>query len=172
MSAKSAVNRLDWTRLLALRLQKDTAASLTAFRKRYDDTKRTLATLQEQRTTVDFSQYRSVLSNQAIVDQAEKLMKEFKPVTMDSTKQKKLLEQVEQRAVEKAKEAEMRMNEELKVLRETLANIEQARPVEDLTVDDVIEARPDLEQVVEQRLQDGKWSVPGYYEKFGKNSAF
>ena len=172
MSAKSAVNRLDWTRLLSLRLQKDTAASLTAFRKRYDDTKRTLATLQEQRTTVDFSQYRSVLSNQAIVDQAEKLMKEFKPVTMDSTKQKKLLEQVEQRAVEKAKEAEMRMNEELKVLRETLANIEQARPVEDLTVDDVIEARPDLEQVVEQRLQDGKWSVPGYYEKFGKNSAF
>jgi hypothetical protein len=32
---------------------------------------------------VDFAHYRSVLKNKAIVDEAEKLLKDFKPVTYD-----------------------------------------------------------------------------------------
>jgi F-type H+-transporting ATPase subunit d len=52
-----------------------------------------------QPTTVDFAHYRSVLKNKAIVDQAEKLLKDFKPVSYDSSAHVKAIETFEAKAV-------------------------------------------------------------------------
>jgi hypothetical protein len=77
----------------------ETIASLQAFRKRHADAQRLNAQYASQPTTVDFSHYRSILKNKAIVDEAEKLLKEFKPVTYDVNAQIKAIEAFEAKAV-------------------------------------------------------------------------
>jgi len=151
-------------------LHTETIASLQAFRKRHADAQRINAQLSAQSTTVDLAHYRSVLKNKSIVDEAEKLLRDFKPVTYDVSAQIKAIETFETKAVSppaliltrgrmltrdmcfptlsafacafprrgpqvtKAKETEAQIDVELKDLQATLANIEEARPFEDLTV--------------------------------------
>ena len=129
----------------------ETVAALQAFRKRHADAQRIHAQLSSQPATVDLTHYRSVLKNKAIVDDAEKLLNEFKPVTYDVNAHIKAIETFEAKAVgfsvpctvspshnslqvSRAKETETKIDEELKQLQVTLANIEEARPFEDLTV--------------------------------------
>ena len=131
----------------------ETIAALQTFRKRHSEAKRLHAHNASLPTTVDFAHYRSVLKNKAIVDDAEKLFNEFKPVTYDVGAHIKAIEAFETKAVcstvlyapatntcvhqmqvAKAQETEQHIEEELKNLQATLANIEEARPFEDLTV--------------------------------------
>jgi hypothetical protein len=48
---------------------------------------------------VDLAHYRSVLKNKAVVDEAEKLLREFKPVTYDVNTHVKAIETFEAKAV-------------------------------------------------------------------------
>jgi hypothetical protein len=77
----------------------ETVGALQAFRKRHSDAQRIAGGLAQQATTVDLSHYRSVLKNQAIVDEAEKALKEFKPVTYDVNAHVKAIEAFEAKAV-------------------------------------------------------------------------
>jgi hypothetical protein len=135
----------------------ETVAALQAFRKRHADAQRIHGQLSSQPTAVDFTYYRSILKNQNIVNEAEKLLKDFKPVTYDVNAHVKTIEAFEEKAVclvllilerctlftfisnpilqvEKAQETAAQIDLELKELQSTLANIEDARPFEDLTV--------------------------------------
>jgi len=77
----------------------ETVAALQAFRKRHADAQRIHAQLSSQPATVDLAHYRSVLKNKAIVDDAEKLLNEFKPVTYDANAHIKAIETFEAKAV-------------------------------------------------------------------------
>lgn len=77
----------------------ETVAALQAFRKRHADAQRIHARLSSQPATVDLAHYRSVLKNKAIVDDAEKLLNEFKPVTYDVNTHIKAIETFEAKAV-------------------------------------------------------------------------
>ena len=77
----------------------ETIASLQAFRKRHADAQRMQAQLASQPTTVDLEHYRSVLRNKAVVDEAEKILRDFKPVTYDVNAQIKAIEAFEAKAV-------------------------------------------------------------------------
>ncbi|CCA71796.1 probable F1Fo-ATP synthase subunit 7, mitochondrial [Serendipita indica DSM 11827] len=147
--------------------EKKTVSSLQAFRKRHGDAQRIHGTLASQPTTVDFAHYRSVLKNQAIVDEAEKLLKDFKPKTYDVSSHIKAIDQFEEKAVSKAEATAAEIDVELKALQATLANIEEARPFEDLTLEDVRKAHPQIAETVKTMVSKGKWTVPGYKEKFG-----
>lgn len=57
------------------------------------------AALAAQPTSVDLAHYRSVLKNKAVVDEAEKILKEFKPVTYDVSAHIKAIEAFEVKAV-------------------------------------------------------------------------
>jgi len=83
---------------------------------------------------VDFSYYRSILKNQAIVDEVESARKRFRPVTYNVEKQIKIIEGFEAEAVRNAEATKGKVDNELKELEKTLKNIEEARPFEDLTV--------------------------------------
>lgn len=82
-----------------LSLSAETVAALQAFRKRHADAQRIHAQLESQPTTVDLSHYRSVLKNKAIVDEAEKILKEYQPVTYDVSSHVKAIETFEAKAV-------------------------------------------------------------------------
>ncbi|OZJ04232.1 hypothetical protein BZG36_04234 [Bifiguratus adelaidae] len=155
-----------------LRLNKEAVASLQAFRKRNEEARRVINDLAEQKTDVDFAYYRSVLKNQDIAAQAEKTFKEFKPTTYSVDAQIANIEKFEAAAVERAQNTVKQVESELADLNQALKDIESTRPVEQLTVDDVLIAKPDLNEKVERMLQKGKWSVPGYKEKFGDISYF
>jgi F-type H+-transporting ATPase subunit d len=77
----------------------ETVGALQAFRKRHSDAQRIASGLSTQATTVDLSHYRSVLRNQAVVDECEKLLKDFKPVTYDVSGHVKAIEAFEAKAV-------------------------------------------------------------------------
>jgi len=168
MATKAATVAVDFSRIYSsLGLGKETIASLQAFRKRHSEAQRLATQYNSQPTTVDFAHYRSVLKNKSIVDEAEKLLKDFKPVTYDVTARVNAIGTFEAKAVAKARETEEKIDVELKELQATLANIEQARPFDQLTTEDVGKAHPRIVEAVETMIKKGKWTVPGYKEKFG-----
>ncbi|KAI7338824.1 hypothetical protein KC354_g17232, partial [Hortaea werneckii] len=82
----------------------------------------------------------------------------------------KSIEAFEAQAVKSAEETKGKVDAELKDLEATLKNIESARPFEDLTVDEVVAARPEIDEKVSSLISKGRWGVPGYNEKFGNMS--
>ncbi|KAI9716799.1 MAG: ATP synthase d subunit [Candelaria pacifica] len=165
---RSAALKVDWTKIsTSLGLKGQTAASLQAFKKRNDDARRRLQMLSEQAQTVDFAQYRTVLKNQSVIDEIESHFKTFKPATYDVGRQIKAIEAFEGQAIKNAEITKGKVDEELRDLEKTLGNIETARPFEDLTVDEVVAARPDIDERTAQLVSKGRWHVPGYKEKFG-----
>ena len=77
----------------------ETVAALQAFRKRHSEAERIAGHLNTQPTTIDLAHYRSVLKNKAIVDEAEKILRDFKPVTYDVNTHIKAIETFETKAV-------------------------------------------------------------------------
>lgn len=90
--------------------------------------------LSEQPTTVDFAHYRSVLKNQAVIDEIEKRFSAFQPAKYDVARQLKAIEAFEVEAVKNAVATKEKVDLELKDLEATLKNIETARPFDELTV--------------------------------------
>ncbi|KAL8803354.1 MAG: hypothetical protein Q9200_006256 [Gallowayella weberi] len=162
-AGRSAATKIDWTRISSsLGLKGSTASSLQAFKKRNDDARRKVAALKQQPQTVDFAKYRSTLNNTAIVNEIEQHFKQFKPVTYDVDRQLKAIEAFEGQAVKSAEETKGRVDHELQALSKTLENIETARPFDELTVDEVAAAQPEIDKRTEQLVSKGRWQVPGY----------
>lgn len=169
--AKQAARKVDFNKLVnGLGLTGTTAPSLTAFKKRHDEAKKEFIDLSSQSTDINFNHYRSILKNSKVVDEIEKAVSGFKPVTIDVSKNLKNIEIFELKAIENAKLTEKSVLEEISVLQKTLKEIESARPFDQLTVDDVA-AASDLEEKVTYMVKNGKWEVPGYREKFGDLAA-
>lgn len=163
LAQRSAALKLDWAKVTtSLGLRGQTVASLQAFKKRNDDVRRKVQQLSEQPTTVDFAHYRSVLKNTAIVDEIEKRFNAFQPATYDVSRQLKAIDAFEVEAVRNAVATKETVDLELKDLEKTLKNISEARPFEDLTVDDVAAANPLIDEKTAQLVSKGRWSVPGY----------
>ncbi|KAK0729986.1 hypothetical protein B0H67DRAFT_560445 [Lasiosphaeris hirsuta] len=168
MATRSAALKLDWAKVTSsLGLRGQTVTGLQAFKKRNEDARRKIQQLSELPTQVDFSQYRGVLKNQAIIDEIEKRFTAFKPATYDLSRQLKAIEAFEVEAIRNAEATKQKVDLELKDLEKTLTNIETARPFEDLTVDEVAAAEPSIDEKTAKLVSKGRWSVPGYKEKFG-----
>lgn len=166
--ARSAANKLDWAKVItSLKITGKTAAELSSFKKRNDEARRQLQELQQQPAAVDFSHYRSVLKNSAVIDQLESYCQGYKPVTVDAGKQVATIAAFQEHAMANAKQTEQQVSAELSELKQTLQNIENARPFDELTVDDLVKAKPEIDAKVEEMVKRGKWEVPGYAEKFG-----
>ncbi|KAI7929929.1 hypothetical protein M0657_001614 [Pyricularia oryzae] len=159
--------KIDWAQVTtSLGLRGQTAASLQAFKKRNDDVRRKVQQLSQQSTQVDFAHYRSVLKNQAIVDEIEKRFAAFKPATYDVSRQLKAIDAFEVEAVKNAEATKNQVDMTLKDLQKTLENIETARPFEDLTVDEVAAAEPSIDEKTAKLVSKGRWQVPGYKASF------
>lgn len=167
MSVAKSATKIDWAKIIPqLGLTGQTATQLTSFKKRNDEAKKVLFTYKQQPTDVNFETYNK-LKNTEIVNTIKKDVASFKASKIDLSKQLKVIEAFEVKAIENAKETESLVLAELSQLEKTLADIESARPFEQLTVDDFVKARPDVEDKVSYMVSNGKFEVPGYKEKFG-----
>jgi len=161
-----AVSRINWGKIMnAVASQPSTQASLSGFRKQYDDLKRQVSVLEEQKVTVDFAQYRKVLANQKVIDQLELTLKKFTPVTYDLSAQQEIIAAFETKALDKAQAFSKQIETEVATLKETKLNIENARPIEELSVEDVAKAIPEIDEKTEDMVKKGEWNVPGLAEK-------
>ncbi|KAL4945130.1 hypothetical protein BDV06DRAFT_231821 [Aspergillus oleicola] len=168
---RSAALKIDWVKTTSsLGLRGQTAASLQAFKKRNDDARRKVQLLSEQSQTVDFARYRSVLKNQAIVDEIEKQFNNFKPATYDVARQLKAIDAFESQAVQSAEQTKSKVEAELANLQKTLENIETARPFNELTIDEVAAAQPEIDEKTAALVSKGRWMPAGYKERFGDMS--
>lgn len=118
----------------SLGLRGQTVASLQAFKSRNDNAKRKVQQLSELPTTVDFAAYRSVLKNQAVIDEIEKRFTAFKPASYDVSRQLKAIDAFEAEAVKNAQATKEKVDLELRDLEKTLKNIQDARSFDELTV--------------------------------------
>jgi hypothetical protein len=118
--------------------------------------------LSERPTTVDFGHYRSVLKNAAVIDEIEQYFKTFQPKTYDVNKQIKAIESFEQVAIKNAEETKSKVEVELKSLEKALNDIEGARPWDELTVDEVTAAAPEIDEYTARLVKKGRWMPPGY----------
>ncbi|BCR88908.1 F1F0 ATP synthase subunit d [Aspergillus chevalieri] len=172
MAARSAALKIDWTKVTSsLGLRGQTATALQAFKKRNDDARRKVQLLSEQPQNIDFAHYRNVLKNQAVVDEIENHFKTFKPATYDVSRQIKAIDAFEAQAVQNAEQTKGKVEAEIVELKKTLENIETARPFEDLTVDEVAAAQPEIDEKTSSLVSKGKWMPPGYKERFGDLAA-
>lgn len=168
MATKQVTTKLDWGKIVStLGLTGSTSGSLLSFRRRNEDAKLKVNTLESQPVDVDFSYYKSALKNQNILNEVESAFKSFKPTTYDTSKQIKTIEAFEAKALENAESTQSKVSEELGSLKETLSNIKGARAFEDLVVEDILKAAPEVDEKVEEFIKKGRWDVPGYSEKFG-----
>ncbi|TKA65489.1 ATP synthase subunit d, mitochondrial [Friedmanniomyces simplex] len=167
-ATRSAALKIDWANLgHKLGLKGSTAQALASFKKRNDDARRKVQLLSDQPQKIDFAHYRSVLKNSAVIDDIEKQFSTFQPKKYDVQRQLKAIDAFEAQALKSAEATKGKVDAELQDLEKTLKNIETARPFEDLTVDEVVAARPDIDERVTQLVSKGRWQVPGYKEKFG-----
>lgn len=90
--------------------------------------------LSEVSQEIEFSHYRRVLKNIAVVDQIEAAYKSFRPVTYDVSKTLAAINSFEAAAIQNAEATKNKVDIELADLQKTLKNIEDARSFEDLTV--------------------------------------
>ncbi|KAJ3415821.1 ATP synthase d subunit [Chytridiales sp. JEL 0842] len=167
--ASSAITKVNWG-ALSSKLKPETVAAVNSFRRRQADLQKTLDELKEANTSIDFESYRKILANKKVVADAEKAFAAFKPATYDLTEQLRIIQEQETKAVAAAEKTAAKINVELKELNELLTNIETARPVDQLTVEDVAHAYPELDNTVAKMAKRGQWIVPGYYERFGQFS--
>ncbi|KAL8826096.1 MAG: hypothetical protein Q9191_004013, partial [Dirinaria sp. TL-2023a] len=160
---RSAASKIDWASIgSSLGLRGQTAASLSAFKKRNDDARRKLNQLNALPQTVDFAHYRSTLKNTAVVDEIEQQFKQFKPATYDVNRQLKAIEAFEAQAVRGAEETKAKVDGELKTLDVALKNIQNTRPWEDISLNEIVAAKPELEKKTIELVSRGRWGVPGY----------
>lgn len=162
-----AASSVNWGAVTS-KLKPETVAALNAFRRRHADLTKQIQELRESQVNLDFDNYRKILKNKKVVSDAETAFNKFSPATIDLSDILKKIEKQESVAVSQAKKAVEKVHGELGELNELLSNIETARPVEQLTVEDVANAMPELDATVEKMAKRGQWRVPGYYEKFGE----
>ncbi|KAJ2765148.1 ATP synthase d subunit [Coemansia nantahalensis] len=140
--------------------------SLGAFRKGYEEAERQLTQLKEADRAIDFEHYRQVLKNTEIVDRLEKIAKAQKVAKVDLAEQLKTIAAFEAKAVASAELYVKETAANLADLSATVTNIEEARPITQLTVDDVVKAKPEVVQYTEDMVKKGQFTVEGYDEKF------
>jgi len=115
-------------------LKGQTAAQLQAFKKRNENARRKVAVFQDTPQGIDFAHYRSILKNQAVIDEVEASYKSFKPKAYDVSKTLSAISNFEAVAIKNAETTKSKVDAELADLNMTLTNISGARSFDDLTV--------------------------------------
>jgi len=132
---RSAALKIEWAKISSsLGLKGQTAASLQAFKKRNEDARRKVVVLHDTPREIDFAHYRSLLKNQAVIDEIEAAFKSFKPKSYDVSKTIAAIESFEAAAVKNAETTKSKVDAELQDLSMTLKNISEARSFDELTV--------------------------------------
>ncbi|KAG5437734.1 hypothetical protein PCANB_000447 [Pneumocystis canis] len=165
---RSTASKINWTKLRSCyKLNTTTISSLLEFQKRNIDAQTKVNLLQEQAQGINFSYYHSIIKDKTLLNEIEKDVKGFKPLKYNIDSQMKMINLLETKAFQSAKKMEYQIDLELIQLKKTLLNIQQARPIEDLTIHDILIACPEIEEKVEKMIKNNQWSIPGYKEKFG-----
>ena len=102
-----------------------------------------------------------------MIDEIEKYFKTFQPKEYDVAKQIKSIEAFEQVAMKNAETTKDKVEVELRSLEKALGDIEGARGWDEVTVDEVAKAAPEIDEYTERMVKKGRWMPPGYLVRCG-----
>ncbi|OLY83120.1 ATP synthase subunit d, mitochondrial [Smittium mucronatum] len=166
-TGRKLIQSVDWPKVSSvLSKRPEITKSLMSLNKKYQDVDRELSALREQKLDIDFNHYRGILKNKQIVTEMESKLKNYKITSLDTAPALALLAEFEKNATASATEYASELTVKLSGLKETVDNINNARPVEDMTTADVVEARPETLTEVQEMVSKGEYDVPGYDAKF------
>ncbi|PVU87799.1 hypothetical protein BB561_006168 [Smittium simulii] len=167
MSARNLVESINWATLTsALSKKAQVVKSLSSFNKKYQELDRELASLREQKTDLAFEHYRDLLKNTKIVDEMQAKYSGYKLEKLDTQKYIATLADFEKTAVASATEYSSELQTKLTDLVQTVQNIDNTRSVTQLTVEDVVNATPEILEEAQAMVNNGEFYVKGYESKF------
>ena len=150
-----------------MQLSKETLQKVALFKGKHLQLKKELQELKEFKK-LNTSAYS--LQNTELLKKAQFQLDGFKPLKLDLEPTLKSIESAKKQHLKLANETLAKIQKEQQELKELLVNIENAKSIDQLTVDDIALAYPELDKTVEKMTKRGQWRVPGYYEKFGEFS--
>ncbi|KAI6661951.1 ATP synthase, H+ transporting, mitochondrial F0 complex-like protein [Oopsacas minuta] len=148
MASKTVGKRVfDWSRILS-RVPKEARGDYMSLRAKYESLQTQNTNYTERPTTIDWSFYQTNVSKSAIVADFKKQFDQLKIQFPKDTESDK----IEQKKVEMEKEA-VRLLEESKQRAEEykaeVVRINNMKPIEDMTVDEYLADKPDLERQID-----------------------
>ena len=112
---------------------------------------------------IDLSHYRSKLQDAPeyarLLEESESRLKAFAPTKIDVQSQLALLEGERQRKLKEADAYLQRLETELGKLRDQVHKLQNAKPADEMTVDDVYALYPELKERVYNNIKNDNWST-------------
>lgn len=161
MSAKQvASNTLNWTKVL-LKCSPNVRKTILETRAHHEDLRRQISEIKQSMPKLDFGVYRQTLPKEMakIVDESENQFKSYKPPKIDVNSSIKELEQERDLKIKMSQEFIINLESRVDQLKSQLHKLENAKPVDEITVEDVYEMHPELREQVHEAIKNDHWAV-------------
>ena len=161
MSAKQVVsNTLNWTKILS-KCSPNVRKTLLETRAYHEDLRRQISEIKQGMPKVDFGVYRQTLPKlmSKIVDEAESQFKAYKPPKIDVKSSINELEQERDLKIRLSQEFIINLESKVDKFKSQLNKLENSKPVDELTVEDVYEMHPEFREQVYEAIRNDHWAV-------------
>ena len=161
MSAKQvASNTLNWTKVLS-KCSPNVRKTILETRAHHEDLRRQISEIKQSMPKLDFGVYRQTLPKgmAKIVDDAESQLKAYKPPKIDVNSSIKELEQERDLKIQMSQEFIINLESRVDKLKSQLNKLENSKPVDEITVEDVYEIHPELREQIHDAIRNDHWAV-------------
>lgn len=148
---------VDWTKVLS-KCTPESRKMVIEVRSKNEELKRQILETKANAASLDWSRYEGVLGS-AMVQEQQLRQKAFKPATIQVASALSELQSEESKMLGKAKAFLADLEKEIEGAKEALKRAENAKPVEQLTIDDVYEMKPELKTAFDEKMKRDDWYV-------------
>eukprot|EP01135_Chromosphaera_perkinsii_P005583 Nk52_evm2s354 gene=Nk52_evmTU2s354 len=149
------MTEFNWSGLVH-KLPEAARPELAVLRAKYTDLQSKLETLPDKKPEINWAYFKSVISAPGIV---ERYQKEFDSLNVPKP-ENKALANIEKNEAEFKKQGEQARENTMKMIADLEAKlnaIHAERPLDELTVDEVLAANPAWKKEAEEKLKDNRW---------------
>lgn len=169
----SLSRNLDWGKILE-RVTPQAKKNIQEIRTHHEDLKRQIYQLKNSIPVIDFERYKSILpaSFTSIINEFKEKVVNFKPSKPNVTEKLTLLDQERETKLTESKEFISELNKEIQNLKDKLAQLRSAKPIDEMSADEIYALRPDIKVQFENALKRDIWlssgEIPSEEEMKGK----
>lgn len=164
MSASTSAKQvaLNWTKILS-KCSPTVRKTILETRSHHEDLRRQIQEQKQSIPKLDFGLYRQSLPKELwkIVDEAENQFKAYKIPKIDVNSSIKELEAERELKTKLSQEFIINLECKVEKLKEQLKKLENSKPVDEITVEDVYEMHPELREQVHEAIRNDHWAVGG-----------
>ncbi|PJF16573.1 hypothetical protein PSACC_03574 [Paramicrosporidium saccamoebae] len=152
---------VDWTRVLS-RCNPQVRKGVMDLRAHHEDLRRQIADAKSSVPKLDFDYYKSKLPSKeygTMLSEMEGKVKGFQPTKTDYSDKLKVLENEKQTQLQEASAFLNKLEGDVQALKAQLDKLRSAKPVEQMTVDDVYELNPEYKEKIYTAIKNDNWAT-------------